>query len=649
MIEDPQERAVKEAGVLDGLGRRGFLRLAGLSAGAAVVAGATAGQAQAAPEPRGDVAPRRSLRRRPNFLIVMVDEMRTAPVYESTELQSWRNKNLKNINSLRRRGYDFQNHHIMSVACTPSRTSIFTGQYPSLHGVSQTNGAAKTAIEEDMYWLDPSTVPTMGHYFRAAGYETLYKGKWHVSEDDLFLPGTHNELVSYSDQGRPVKELENKYLEAGMLENYGFTGWIGPEPHGANPLNSGSSAPGGRGRDEVYARWGAQELRRLRQSDKPWLLVTSFINPHDITLWGDLTLAMKNFYLAQQLNGSTVPHNLFDSRFDASASESLSTKPSAQASYRDVYSQAFQPTQNNKPYQRFYYQLQAEVDKHIGRVLREVKRSDKKFQRDTVIIFLSDHGELLGSHGGLHQKWHCAYDEMLKVPFIISNPAMFPNPQATDILTSHADLLPTMLGLAGLDQRALRRRLKRTHTQVRPLVGTDLSPMLLGKKPATRYNKPQYFMTDDQVTRGPNNFAPSGAMYAPVIQPSHVETVIAMLPTGTLGAMEKWKYSRYFDNPQFWSTPNTKDVLSLTNGIPSQAGTHVTTTTVKTTPLPDEIEVYNINRDPTEMNNLAGNAGQASPIAELAAMLAKQRRTKRLLPRNPPRYNGTVPEFGVGV
>ena len=377
--------------------------------------------------------------------------------------------------------------------------------------------------------------------------------------------------------------------------------------------------------------------------------MTSFINPHDITLWGDLTLAMKNFYLAQQLQGSNVPYNMFDSRFDASAAESLSTKPAAQASYRDVYAQAFQPTENNKPYQRFYYQLQAEVDKHIGRVLNEVKRSDKQFQRDTVIIFLSDHGELLGSHGGLHQKWHCAYDEMVKVPFIISNPAMFPNPQDTDILTSHADLLPTMLGLAGINEKAVRAKLRRSHTQVRPLVGTDLSPMLLGKKPAERYNKPQYFMTDDQVTRGDNNFAPSGAMYAPVVQPSHVETVIAMLPTGAGGAMEKWKYSRYFDNPDFWSTPNTKDVLTLTNGIPSQAGTHVTTTTVKTEPLPDEIEVYNINRDPTEMDNLAGSSGNAATINKLAAMLVQQRRTKRLRPRNPPAYNGTVPDYGVGV
>ena len=60
-----------------------------------------------------------------------------------------------------------------------------------------------------------------------------------------------------------------------------------------------------------------EELHRLRNTDKPWLLVTSFVNPHDITLWGslalagDLSQAQGSFYLAQQLVGSNVPRNLF--------------------------------------------------------------------------------------------------------------------------------------------------------------------------------------------------------------------------------------------------------------------------------------------------------------------------------------------------
>ena len=68
----------------------------------------------------------------------------------------------------------------------------------------------------------------MGHYFRAAGYETLYKGKWHVSDADLYQPGSYQPLPSYNQQGRPVKTLEDIYVETGMLEQFGFTGFFVP-------------------------------------------------------------------------------------------------------------------------------------------------------------------------------------------------------------------------------------------------------------------------------------------------------------------------------------------------------------------------------------------------------------------------------------
>ena len=76
----------------------------------------------------------------------------------------------------------------MSAACAPSRTSFLTGHYPSLHGVTQTDGLAKTAESADMFWLAPDTVPTLGDWFRAGGYRTFDKGKWHVSHPHLDDP-----------------------------------------------------------------------------------------------------------------------------------------------------------------------------------------------------------------------------------------------------------------------------------------------------------------------------------------------------------------------------------------------------------------------------------------------------------------------------
>ncbi len=643
-----------------GLSRRRLLQAAGVAGIVGAVAAAS-GNASAAPRsvPRQPFAPRGRLKRRPNFLIVMMDEQRHAPVYESEVLKAWRLANLPTQNRLRRNGFEFTNHHIMSVACQPSRASVYTGQYPSLHGVAQTSGAAKSAIEEDLLWLDPTTVPTLGWWFRAAGYDTYWKGKWHISNADLYQPGTYNPLPSYTDEGKRDYELENIYLESERLDRYGFEGFVGPEPHGSNPLNSGSSGPGGRGRDEAYAQMSVEQLQKLRRSENPWLMVASFVNPHDITLWGDFTLGMDltgqqgAFYLAQQLLGSNVPHDLFTDLYRQSSNENLSLKPTAQGSFVDRYPQGFQPLRNGIEYHRFYYQLQKEVDKHIGTVV-EALSNDRNNYRDTIVIYLSDHGEMLGSHGGMFQKWHNAYDEILKVPFIFHNPTLFDRAQESDILTSHADLIPTMLGLAGLDEAVLARELRNTHTQVRRLVGRDLSGVLLGEESDAKLrDEPVYFMTDDQPFKGANAVSALGIAYQPVQQPNCVETVVAYLPTGTAGAKERWKYSRYWDNPQSWTSPGVQDVQTFVPGLVNKPGNRVAVTTVtatnptsgQTAPPADQFELYNVTADPTEMTNLYTNSGSVGFLMIMQRLLAEQREQKRLNPITQPWADGSMRQF----
>ena len=255
---------------ISSVSRRKILRtLAGAGVAAAAFGAGISSAQSAQAAPMAPFTPRGRLTRRPNFLVVVVDEQRQQRMYESEALKAWRAANLPSQDRLRRNGMDFTNHQIMATACAPSRASFFTGQYPSLHGVTQTTGAAKAALETDTYWLDPTTVPTMGTWFRAAGYDTYYKGKWHVSDADLYQPGTHDPVPSYRSSGDADQYLEEVYLEAGMLEGYGFTGWVGPEPHGSNPLNSGSSGPNGLGRDQAYARMGQNQLKAMRGSDRP--------------------------------------------------------------------------------------------------------------------------------------------------------------------------------------------------------------------------------------------------------------------------------------------------------------------------------------------------------------------------------------------
>ena len=88
----------------------------------------------------------RKLNGKPNFLILMCDENRFPPVYEDEQIMQWRKTNLVTQEFLRANGMEFNNHYTGATACAPARATIFTGQYPSLHGVTQTTGVANMRV-----------------------------------------------------------------------------------------------------------------------------------------------------------------------------------------------------------------------------------------------------------------------------------------------------------------------------------------------------------------------------------------------------------------------------------------------------------------------------------------------------------------------
>ena len=218
----------------------------------------------------------------PNILLIMTDEERYPPPYESDVVTSFRKSHLTARESIRSSGVEFHRHYAGSTACTPSRATLFTGQYPSLHGVSSTDGAAKLSTDPGMNWLDPNSVPTLGDWFRAGGYHTHYRGKWHVSHADLVIPGTHEGLMASDDAGKPIPEAIEAYRRADRLDPFGFSGWIGREPHGAAKSDCGTI------RDGVFAEQVVELFDELagRAATVPWLAVASFVNPHDIAFNG---------------------------------------------------------------------------------------------------------------------------------------------------------------------------------------------------------------------------------------------------------------------------------------------------------------------------------------------------------------------------
>jgi arylsulfatase A-like enzyme len=537
----------------------------------------------------------------PNILIVMTDEERYPPPYETEAVRTFRREHLSARESLRGRGVEFHRHYAGSSACLPSRTTLFTGQYPSLHGASQTDGLAKRNTDPAMSFLDPNSVPTLGDWFRAGGYQTHYRGKWHVSHADLFVAGTHEGLMASNDDGERIADAIEAYRKADRLDPFGFSGWIGREPHGAAKSDCGAV------RDGVFAEQVVELFDELASSrrDGPWLAVASFVNPHDISFgptgW-------------DQILGFGPPDDSVPEIAEApSQADGFTDRPACQEQFKAVWPQMLFDIPPDLAYRRLYYYLHKVVDQAIGRILEVLHESG--LADDTIVVFTSDHGDVLGAHGGLIQKWYNAFDEAIRVPLLVAGPGVATPPGGITMPTSHVDVLPTLLGLAGIDIERASAGVAEHHDEVQPLPGRDLSALITGSSAAESFASPLYFMTDDDVSRGStmaNMF--TGEPFEAVEFPSRVETVIATLPTGTDGADELWKLNHYFERLDDWDAAR---------GIPRSpfAG-----------PAADpQFELHNLTVDPEERRNRADD--DAKTFSRLQSILDDERDAKRLVPR----------------
>src|SRR5712692_3517965 len=163
----------------------------------------------------------------------------------------------------------------------------------------------------------------------------------------------------------------------------------------------------------------------------PWLAIVSIINPHNI-------YQFPGRERAQIRAGIAAP---------ASGRADLATRPKPQLLYmqkdqgraaRDYGPQDWQR------YRSFYYELIEDADANLGIVLEALEKSGP-----TIAVYSSDHGDALGAHG-LPFKGPFLYEELLRIPQVISWPGRIPKRVITDSLTSQIDLLPTLCDLAGV-------------------------------------------------------------------------------------------------------------------------------------------------------------------------------------------------------
>ena len=546
----------------------------------------------------------------PDVIVIMTDEERAIPSYEDPELLSWREQNLSGRQWFFENGVSFDLHYTGSLACVPSRPTLFTGQYPDLHGVTQTDGLGKDSNDSRMRWLPTGEVPTIGHWFRAAGYDTHYDGKWHISHADLIDKKTGLPLATNTETGEIIDEAVQLYLEKDPLYDFGFSGWIGPEPHGALLANSGFI------RDNLIANrvvdWLDNRYKQRKSGDpkalKPFLLVASFVNPHDIVLFPAWRRQENNPIKPSRLDPPLVPEP--PTRY-----ENLASKPAAQIAYKHAYFSGYGPSRkvrniyenNEQDYRNLYYRLHLEVDEPINRVRKKITESGS----DEAIIFrTSDHGELLGAHGGLHQKWFNLYDEATRVPFFVVRTGKNPTVPHTisKIPTSHVDFLPTALSLAGINQIELAHKISTSFSEFHPLPGKDLSSLLSGQNNNYLSDRAIYMATRDNMLEGDtlasglarrlgktNNPPKPMRIRVPSNVASNFEGIVVKVDETDArgGGGHLWKLVRAFDDPATWSNPHYEQLAS----------SGATGNKYRNIPIPDQWELYNLTEDPIELFN----------------------------------------------
>jgi arylsulfatase A-like enzyme len=346
--------------------------------------------------------------------------------------------------------------------------------------------------------------------------------------------------------------------------------------------------------------WLIDRYARRRAGDpaaqRPFLLVASFVNPHDIVLFPGWV--RRSPIKPSPLDPPQVPAA-------PTADEDLSTKPAAQIAFREAYATGYGPAPiverayrgNAQRYRDLYYRLHAEVDGPIDRVRRAVTEGGSD---DAVLVRTSDHGDLLGAHGGLHQKWFNLYDEATRVPLLIARiGADATSARTVSAPTSHVDLLPTLLAAAGVDVEATADSLAESFSEVHPLPGRNLMPVVDGG-PADD-DRAVYIMTRDNMLEGDTGASAVARRLRQTTKPpapirirvpAHVGSNFEGLVVRVDGQL--WKLVRTFDDPATWTEPGVRHLAA--NGIGGEA--------YRMSPLDDQWELYDLTDDPTEARNL---------------------------------------------
>jgi len=397
-------------------------------------------------------------RKRPNILWIMTDQqpIRGVGCYGKSICKT------PNIDSIASKGMRFDQFHVAAFPCCPSRASMFTGRYAHNHGIF-TN---EIPLAEN--------IPSLGNILKTNGYTTGYVGKWHLGgEMYRNLPdGTpHSESYNGNWYLKRVSDKDNyKYekVNGGTGEdkpNCGWDYWVGGWKHykeyirsvglgkladkdpflGAHMIGAckprhdagihmHSTLPEEHHLSTFLADESVKFLRAQKGSDNPFALTLSFYGPHNPVAppepWDQM----------YGIEDVSLPDNF---------SDPMENKPRIQFNPKKYKAGTWTDDQF-RDYIRRYWGYCSYIDKQIGKTLRALQEIGE--YDNTIILFISDHGDMVASHKNIHKNIGNGYDELMRVPFLIQYPDRIKPDTTSEALVSTIDILPTLLDMLKLEK-----------------------------------------------------------------------------------------------------------------------------------------------------------------------------------------------------
>ena len=346
-----------------------------------------------------------------NVLLIIADDL-------NCDLGAYGNLVVKtpNIDRLAERGVLFENAHSQYPWCGPSRASLMTSMYTNQTKITRNNMNLRNSVPD---------VITLGQRFRQQGYQSVRIGKiFHYDNPSAIGTSGNDDIYSWDQTVNPYgrDKIEENKINTLVPRKYGaILSWLAADGKDEEQT------------DGIAASEAIEKLDDFANTDTPFFLAVGFFRPHTPFV------APKKYFDLYEREKIEIPEI---------SNDYLATLPElAVKSVRAKESQLNLEKERAQEIKEAYYATISFVDAQVGRILDQLETSG--LDKNTVVVFTSDHGYHLGEHG--HWQKNTLFENATRVPLIISAPSSENKGVKSISPVELIDLYPTLMDLTNIN------------------------------------------------------------------------------------------------------------------------------------------------------------------------------------------------------